>query len=514
VGLIYETDDVYEGYTLIAPNNYDTYLVDNCGHIVNQWTSEYKKSFSASYLMDNGDLLHSVKSEFQPINSGGTSGRLEIYSWDGDLRWATQYATNSELTHHDMHIMPNGNILLLVLEKINYGEVIEAGMERTETDDLWTEKIIEIRPNYDNSNFTTVWEWRAWDHIVQDRDTALPNYGEVAKEPGKLDLNYLTEDNDWLHFNSIDYSPELDQILLSSRSWQEIYIIDHSTTIAEAKTSTGGQAGKGGDFLYRWGNPQTYQRGEASDKQLFAQHSARWTSEDDIIIFNNGPFRPEGLYSNIIEINTPQDGFGYNLNDTLSYGPDAPFWVYQADPPESFYAERISSVQRLTEDRVLINEGTAGRLFEINNEGELFWEYINPVTSIFIHSQGESPRRNELFRADKYPIDHPAFRDKTLTPGPPIELNPLPSECMSSGTSEQIKDDFLDYYIYDKMLFFNKPLSETTTMKVYNLLGQLILDEFIPAHTSRLHLDDLQSSNHVIFLQNNIGSSSKLVFNR
>jgi hypothetical protein len=79
--------------------------------------------------------------------------------------------------------------------------------------------------------------------------------------------------------NSVSYNAKLDQILISVRSFNEFWIIDHSVTTKEAAGHTGGRSGKGGDLLYRWGNPSAYRAGKTSDQKLFAQHDAHWIPE-------------------------------------------------------------------------------------------------------------------------------------------------------------------------------------------------------------------------------------------
>ena len=102
------------------------------------------------------------------------------------------------------------------------------------------------------------------------------NYGVVAENPQLMDVNYLEDDAalqpNWWHVNSVDYSEELDQIILSSRTHSEIWIIDHSISTEEA-------AGEAGDFLYRWGNPETYRAGDNDDRVLYYQHDAQWIPE-------------------------------------------------------------------------------------------------------------------------------------------------------------------------------------------------------------------------------------------
>ena len=34
-----------------------------------------------------------------------------------------------------------------------------------------------------------VWQWRAWDHLIQDYDPSKPDYGVVADHPEKIDIN-------------------------------------------------------------------------------------------------------------------------------------------------------------------------------------------------------------------------------------------------------------------------------------------------------------------------------------
>src|SRR5690606_730411 len=121
-----------------------------------------------------------------------------------------------------------------------------------------------------------VWEWRLWEHLIQDFDESATNFGVVADHPQKIDINYLDDfvglqTNRW-HINSIDYNPHLDQIVLSPRTYSEIWIIDHSISTEEAR-------GSAGDLLYRWGNPATIQMDTSVENRIYFQHDAQWISE-------------------------------------------------------------------------------------------------------------------------------------------------------------------------------------------------------------------------------------------
>ena len=153
-------------------------------------------------------------------------------------------ADSLQSTPH-IEMLPNGNILAVVWDYHSFEEVEQAGRVNAQGP-VWTEKIVEIQPDYVNGGGTVVWEWRAWDHLVQEADPIKDNYGVVAESP-IMDINFIATNPanaDWLHINSVDYNESLDQIVVSVHHISEIWIIDHSTTTEEAASHTGGLSGK------------------------------------------------------------------------------------------------------------------------------------------------------------------------------------------------------------------------------------------------------------------------------
>ena len=124
------------------------------------------------------------------------------------------------------------------------------------------------------------------DHYVQNVDPAAPNFGNPADHPEKIDFNWPQLDSiqfntdQVLHVNSVSYDAEQDLVLLSSAIFGELWVIDHSTTAQEAKGSTGGRYDRGGDLVYRWGNPRTHGAGGKDDQMLFWQHNASFLTRN------------------------------------------------------------------------------------------------------------------------------------------------------------------------------------------------------------------------------------------
>ena len=443
MGLVSCTNSTSPGYTLFSPMPATTsYLIDQQGREVHSWESPggHRPGLS-SYLLDDGDLLRAANLAQQAVgdfSGGGIAGKIERIGWDGTAEWSWEYSSMDYITHHDLEPMPNGNILAIAWEDKSEAEAAQAGRNPAIASDapggssnVWPDHIIEIEP-LANNQANIVWQWNAWDHLIQDYDASVENYGVVADHPELLDINFIGATGnqagraDWMHCNGIDYNAVLDQIVLSCKNMNEIYIIDHSTTTEEAAGHTGGNSGKGGDILYRWGNPQAYDSGLSSDQQLFGQHDVQWIEEGragsgDLLLFNNGVGRTPSVSS--VDVIQPSSSNGdYPLQSNGTWGPNAPSWSWNLG--EQMYAQSISGAERLPNGNTLVTYGTRGTLYEVDLNGGIVWKYINPVTNQGTLTQGDvipggnnaGTTANAVFKARRYSEDFSAFTGKDMTP--------------------------------------------------------------------------------------------------
>jgi Arylsulfotransferase (ASST) len=431
LGLLLDEPGSSEGYTLFSSLQYpEVFLIDNQGRRVHSWPTTFV-SGNTNYLLENGQLLRAADpGGNSTFVAGGDGGLLQRLDWDGRIRWQYLYSNAQHRQHHDIAPLPNGNVLILAWEYRSAQQAIDAGRDPETLSEgaLWPEHIIEVKREGPRKG-KIVWEWHLWDHLIQDFDANRDNFGAVADHPELVDINFRADDRaDWLHANAVDYNAELDQILIGARNFDEFWVIDHGTSREEAAAHSGGARGRGGDILYRWGNPRAYRRGSAGDQQLFNPHDPHWIAPGlagagHILVFNNGAGRPEGPFSTVDELVTPADPAGHYPvpGPGEPHGPPAPVWTYRADPPTSLYSRGLGSAQRLPNGNTLICEGTTGTFLEVDSAGEVVWVYVNPVGPDGPQTQGERAA-NATFRAARYPVGFAGFKHEDLTPGNPIEL--------------------------------------------------------------------------------------------
>ena len=459
VGVL-ERDDAraQPGYTLLCAGR-EVYLIDLDGRVVHEWRSE--RNVFVAYLLPNGNLVRDGSDCEQAVGfrAGGAAGYVEEVTWENERVWRfSRLPYDVFLTHHDLEVLPSGHVLLLCWQRMSKGAAIAAGRrpELLPDGEVWNEMVLEVAPD-GRGGATVVWQWSMWDHLVQDFDPARGNYGAVKEHPELYDLNYCpaggkeacrnqaaargagnsfglapfvsrtpgsgTGEKDWVHANAVAYDAARDQVLISLCFSSELILIDHGTTTEEAASHAGGRRGKGGDILWRYGNPQVYGHGTRMEQELFVQHGAHFIGaglpgEGHILLFNNGRAQ-DRLWSTVEELVLPEvalsderrvasEGGATVVETAWSYGP-------RAGRAGSFYCTHMSAAQRLPNGNTLVTMGPQGLLVEVSPEGKEVWRYLSPVMlsedGVAFVRQGDQRLggRFNLFRALRYAQDFGAF---------------------------------------------------------------------------------------------------------
>jgi len=417
------------GYvTLIARMNTNSVqLLDTNNVAVKQWSNLTGNTGYSTYMTKGGDLWRTVVASGSSFQGGGICGRIQKVGWNGALLFDYTISDANQVSHHDICPLPNGNVLLIVYVKKTAAQVQAAGA--TVNQERWSEKIIELKPTGLNTA-TIVWEWHLWDHLVQNLYPTKANYqSSIVQHPELLNINYNNSGTrkDWVHMNGIDYNPALDQIVVSSHFLNEMWVIDHSTTTAQAATHTGGISGKGGDFLYRWGNPAAY--GAAGTANFNVIHDAHWVPEDCPRAGWLGGFNNFGVSNSISAVDLfqpPWDGTQYTHTAGQAYLPA----TYGYRHPANGVSTNMSNSQQLPNGNMLICLATAGKVYEIDPNGAQIWQYTAPASFI-----------PQAFRYSRCYLENPKITvntpDPSMCSGGTSSLSITPSATNVNGFSYQ-----------------------------------------------------------------------------
>ena len=423
-----DDDQVDRGYLLwhradeigTDVDNY-TVLTDYKGVEVHRWESDLDGGGHTAYLLDGGRLLRmGIRDrslvQGQPVVAVDA---VQILGPDSTVLWELSASELGPLTfHHDLTPLPNGNILLLTYKSLSADEARAIGWDPGESETVWSDGVIEIKPDLGDGSHEVLWEWSFRDHLIQDRAPDAPNYGVVKDHPERIDPHYPASYAPMnlvrQHLNSVDYNPALDQVVVSSFIYNEIWIIDHSTTTAEAASSAGGRGGKGGDLLFRYGNPEAYDMGSESDRVFLKQHDANWIDldapgEGNLIVHNNNTVIRPGMLrgggpgtsrnglqrqqdlkgvSNVQELRLP-----VNPDGTYARAEGRPFTaerVWDWENP-SYFAPFQGGARRLPNGNTLISNTVHRQVLEVRRDKKVVAEY-----------KGSAP----TYKSFKYPEGH------------------------------------------------------------------------------------------------------------
>lgn len=300
-----------------------TQIIDADGHVVHSWSHEPCYRWNNTVLLPDGDLLAIARDRAETTSNRMAEGRHLIrFRWDGTVVWDTQIAA-----HHDVQLTPRDQIAVLTFKH---------------------RLIPEVHPSAP---------------VKEDYLTLLSPAGEVLEEaslyellkaaPDQFKFQQVTakteedrDDLDLLHSNSVDWMsfPELAARDPLYAPANVLICMRHQDTVAVVSWDRK-------QVIWAWG------QGELS-----GPHDAEVLPNGHFLIFDNGLVRG---WSRVIEL------------DPLTH---RIVWQYRA-PDSSFYTRSRGANQRLVNGNTLIVASDAGRAFEIEPDGTIVWEFLNPNLS-------------------------------------------------------------------------------------------------------------------------------------
>jgi len=457
------------------------FLVDKYGSLVREWTPFAPSAKSVFLTEDDGSLVHmpalpAVDKEAEDAFPGDLyddcAQGITITSWEDEETFSCNLYSKGErgttpfCLHHDLMQLPNKNFLSLMWRKMDKDACVAKGLDPEgahfqELDSCWDDGVVEIKTS-GTDKCEVVWEWWMSDHTAQDINPNQGAYVEsVHEHPELIDANYIYNvfnlQPQFGHFNTAKYNEKLDQIVISSYTHSEVYIIDHGITTEEAAGHTAGRYGKGGDLLFRWGNPNTYGRdlsikepmedelengnklysGPTDHQKIFALHNAQWVPEGhpgagNLLLYNNGIMRNLEHGSNFTWESTVSSKFGVGSVDEVGlpvdeegrysmdfFGPDKGFFGPEDHATrilqDGLFSLSFGGAQRLKNGNTVmtfpgnVDYDVGFKIVEVTPDGEVVSNFEDPWTQFGWYQM--------VYRSELYEADFPGFDGKDLTPG-------------------------------------------------------------------------------------------------
>ncbi len=198
-----------------------------------------------------------------------------------------------------------------------------------------------------NRKGEVVWEWKAWDHL----------------DPDEYTIHECFNDDHWPMINGLHQTQD-GLVLMSLRTTSGIIAVKKST----------------GKIVWEIKYPLVAQ-----------QHCPVETFNGNILCFDNGNIRPSSIHHSRI----------------LEFDPDTRevVWSYTDPMPAAFFSPYMGSVEKIEWcGYYSICESAFGRIFEVNPEGKLMWEYVIPEFAEYPEPLNEfiTGEHNSCFKAHRY----------------------------------------------------------------------------------------------------------------
>jgi hypothetical protein len=168
---------------------------------------------------------------------------------------------------HDVERLPDGRTAVIALTERT------VAVHGTPTNYVGADVIVL------DQNFQVAWVWDSFDHLDVNRGPIL---GETV-QPGVLDPEAAVPNLpavDWVHANSVNWSPEDGNLTLSLRNQDWVIKIDYANGAGDGHVLW--RLGQDGDFTVNSTNPSPW---------FSHQHNAHFVDDSTLILFDNGDTR-------------------------------------------------------------------------------------------------------------------------------------------------------------------------------------------------------------------------------
>jgi hypothetical protein len=333
--IVHKPDKAYRGYNIycsrISP---EVLLIDMTGDVVHRWSypEANEMHWDHTVMLPDGDIVVIVK-----------FNQLLRLDWHSNLVWQKRIQA-----HHDVAVAAEST--LYVIERavesyrglrVRFPAIVHLTSDGEEIERWSTyDHLSDIRKSFDQGSFLDT---------ILDSMLAEGAWFEVRESVADMPAGGRTEDGelkyDYFHLNTITVLPETPlgvkdrrfragNLLTCFRNVNQIAVLDKDKW----------------DILWVWG-----------EGILDWPHHPTMVRDGKILVFDNGYKR---RYSRLIELDP--------RTNTIE-------WTYVDNPPRRFFTGTKGSSQRLPNGNTLICQGNRGRAFEVTREGEIVWEWLNPM---------------------------------------------------------------------------------------------------------------------------------------
>ena len=418
---IYAPGETWSGYTVLSLlREPGMVVIDMNGRVVKQWEGFNSSAGGPVRILPNGEVIGAAGA--RPGHQ--ESLRLVQKDFTGAQRWVLQgndqiegeggAKSTSLRQHHDWQRADNpagyfspeskpasSGAATLVLA--HAARTLPAVSDLPLEDDHLVE--------YDAKG-AIVWEWFAGDHI-DELGLSPAARAAIKTGAGAGAGPQQRREFDWLHVNSATY--------LGPNRWFDAgdkRFDPQNIIISSRQASLLAIIARDGRVVWRMGpdfreSPQLMRIG-----QIVGQHHAHLVPKGlpgagNLLLFDNGGSSGYGFDTPIAR--NGYGGLARANSRVLEIDPVKMELVWSYAPAAGFFGTNISGAQRLPNGNTLITEGPTGRVFEVNAQRKIVWEYINPATG---------PGGNAVYRAYRLPYDWipqipRPMEQAVVPPGPP-----------------------------------------------------------------------------------------------